>query len=99
MNIQTKFENKDLIKSLGCIWEKDIKQWYTPLWNTDENFNKLINLQDEGKIAFIDKLTSRKNIPKLSDKKIYDLGYKFEEVIICMDKQLIYDKINEYKTN
>jgi hypothetical protein len=99
MNIQTKFENKDLIKNLGCLWDKDTKQWYSPLWNTDANFEKLIALQDEGKLAFIDKLISRKIITTLTDKKIYDLGYKFEQVILCMDKELIYQKINNYKTN
>ena len=99
MNIMTKYENKDLIKNLGCIWNKDSKLWHCPLWNTDDNFDKLIILQDEGKIAFIDYLTRRHSALFLHNKKTYDYGYQFEEVVVCMDKKTIYDKINEYKTN
>lgn len=105
MNIQVEFAKKDLIKKLGCIWKKDINMWHCPIYNTDDNFEKLIALQDAGEIGF----TTGRNISysrcgsyiKKPNEILYTLntGGPTYCYVICFTREQIYEKVNKFKAN
>lgn len=103
MNICVEFSKKDLVKSLGCRWQNENKRWVCPMYNTDENFEKLIKLQDLGELGFTKGLKIHPNTVDFKNtKSVYikvNTGgptYCYE---VCFTKEQIYEKLNEYKEN
>ncbi len=103
MNIQVDFSNKDLVKSLGCRWQNENKKWVCPMYNSDENFEKLIKLQELGELGFTKGLKIHPNTVDFKNtSSVYirvNTGGPTYAYEVCFTKEQIYEKLNEYKNN
>ena len=64
MNIYVDFSNKDLVKKLGCKWNKEENKWQCHHDNSDINIKKLIQHQKDGVLCFITQFISKHNVDK-----------------------------------
>ena len=103
MNICVEFSKKDLVKSLGCRWQNENKRWVCPMYNSDDNFEKLIKLQDLGELGFTKGLKIHSNTVDFKNtSSVYirvNTGGPTYAYEVCFTREQIYEKLNEYKNN
>jgi hypothetical protein len=73
------------------------------MYNSDENFDKLIKLQDLGELGFTKGLKIHPNTVDFKNtSSVYfrvNTGGPTYAYEVCFTKEQIYEKLNEYKNN
>ena len=98
MNIYVDFSNKDLVKKLGCKWNKEENKWQCHHDNSDINIKKLIQHQKDGVLCFITQFISKHNVDKhpesFKNQNLFNPGYKNVSYILYYDEETILSIIN-----
>lgn len=86
MRIMVNYCDRNLAKDAGCKWDAEKKQWYCLPTISKTNLDKLINHQQNKKIAFVKRFVHRgKNeIDELNKQNIQYIDFDYRQVCVCV---------------
>ena len=89
IELYVEFENKDLVKNLGCKWNRDLATWVYPMNNTMTNLKALMKLQDTILLYFVEERLERNKVKIYRNEDVIKLKelYDAENNLITIDDE------------
>ena len=93
------YNNRDLVKRLGCKWSSEWRLWYFTTNITNNNLQKLFDIRASATTFYFIKHKYVKHYPTLQEKKIdyIDIDYRETFVIEEYTNDEVNDIINDCK--